>query len=82
MATNFIMVGAATAARLPISAVFLEAAVRLNGVSVDMNLLAFRWGMAVVDAKRGRPPSSSPGQGGDLRVLEAEARAIVGRGRR
>ncbi len=80
MATNFIMVGAAyQAGALPISAASLEAAIRLNGVSVDMNLLAFRWGrMAVVDAGRvevavvqaqGKVQAVSP--------LSAEARALV-----
>jgi indolepyruvate ferredoxin oxidoreductase len=54
MATNLLLLGAAfQAGTLPVSAAALEQAIRLNGVSVEMNLLAFRWGRAVVvDAAR------------------------------
>src|SRR5258705_11181536 len=51
MSVNRIIAGAAyMAGSLPLYASSIEKAIRLNGVSVEMNLLAFRWGrMAVVD---------------------------------
>jgi indolepyruvate ferredoxin oxidoreductase len=49
MAQNLLVLGAAfQAGALPVSAAAVEQAIRLNGVSVEMNLLAFRWGRAVV----------------------------------
>jgi indolepyruvate ferredoxin oxidoreductase len=80
MATNPLMLGAAyQAGALPISAASIEQAIRLNGVAVEMNLLAFRWGrMAVVDLERVEAAlRSASGRVEALPVLGAEARQLV-----
>jgi Indolepyruvate ferredoxin oxidoreductase, alpha and beta subunits len=80
MATNPLLIGAAyQAGALPLSATSIERAIRLNGVSVDMNLLAFRWGrMAVVDAKRVESTvRATTGREAKAVTLSAEARALV-----
>lgn len=66
MAANIVLLGAAyQAGTIPISAEAIEQAIRLNGVAVEMNLLAFRWGrLAVVDPRRV-----------DLEILRATRRA-------
>jgi indolepyruvate ferredoxin oxidoreductase len=83
MAVNPIMLGAAyQAGALPISAAAIERAIRINGVSVDMNVLAFRWGrMAVVDRKQVEAAvTQATAQAVEQpRALSAEARALVDR---
>jgi indolepyruvate ferredoxin oxidoreductase len=80
MATNPLMIGAAfQAGALPISAASIEQAIRLNGVSVEMNLLAFRWGrLAVADSKRAQAAVRAATTREEApRALSAEARALV-----
>ena len=49
MASNLIVVGAAyQAGAIPLEAASIEETIRLNGVAVEMNLQAFRWGRLYV----------------------------------
>ena len=83
MAVNPIMLGAAyQAGALPVSGAAIEKAIRLNGVSVDMNLLAFRWGrMAVVDRQQveAAVTQATVRVAEPLAALSAEAQALVDR---
>jgi indolepyruvate ferredoxin oxidoreductase len=80
MAANAIMMGAAyQAGALPISAESIERAIRLNGVGVEMNLLAFRWGRtAVVDGKYVEAAvKRATGKVTEAAVLSSEDRRLV-----
>jgi indolepyruvate ferredoxin oxidoreductase len=86
LATNMLALGTAyQAGLLPVSAASLEAAIRLNGVQVDQNLQAFRYGRlwAVepgrVEALVGAPPrGAEEEQAGVLRRLSGrDAHAYV-----
>ncbi|HTD79692.1 MAG TPA: 2-oxoacid:acceptor oxidoreductase family protein, partial [Chloroflexota bacterium] len=80
MATNLCAIGAAyQAGLLPLSAESIEAAIQLNGVQVEQNLQAFRYGrLAQAEPDRvrrllepGRPPTTaSPPSASARRLLE------------
>jgi indolepyruvate ferredoxin oxidoreductase len=68
MASNLIVVGAAyQAGAIPLQAASIEETIRLNGVAVEMNLQAFRWGRLYV---QDRPAAEH-----QLRQIEIPAEA-------
>lgn len=81
MPVNLIMIGVAyQIGALPISAVSIEQAIRLNGVSVEENVLAFRWGrMLVLDPARVEAAVQSAQRETtvETRPLSPQARALV-----
>lgn len=82
MAANMLLVGAAwQTGALPLSLGALEDAIRLNGVAVEANLAAFRWGrIAVVAPERLLAArTGEPGADTALAAPSAEAAAILGR---
>jgi indolepyruvate ferredoxin oxidoreductase len=76
LATNMLVLGVAyQAGLLPLSAGAIERAVRLNGVRVEANLQAFRYGrLWVADADRVRALVEVP-----PRAFEAERQAVLAR---
>ncbi|NEW44005.1 indolepyruvate ferredoxin oxidoreductase family protein [Nocardia cyriacigeorgica] len=90
-AANFLIVGAAVQAgglRLPAAAI--EEAIGINGVAVDSNIAAFRWGRAAIAdpaafaaaVDEGRPRRTSPVAPADLLAhtsFDGEVRRLVER---
>ncbi len=80
MATNMLVLGAAyQAGAIPVAAAAIEAAIAINGVSVEMNTQAFRAGRLVVadPAWVGTLTRQRVGAVAAPAALTAEARAIV-----
>ncbi|MBI2467092.1 MAG: 2-oxoacid:acceptor oxidoreductase family protein [Candidatus Rokubacteria bacterium] len=76
MATNLVALGVAyQAGLLPLTARSMEGAIRLNGVQVEQNLQAFRYGrLWVADPERVRPLVEAP-----RRTLDDEQKRVLTR---
>ncbi len=83
---NFFVVGMAVQAGcLPIEAEKVEQAIRLNGVSVEPNLAAFRWGRAQIadaDAVARARRQGSVAEPSDLEVVPTQGRVSAEAARR
>ncbi|MCC5869469.1 MAG: indolepyruvate ferredoxin oxidoreductase family protein [Gammaproteobacteria bacterium] len=79
MAANLLLVGFAyQQGRLPISADALAQAVRLNGVAVEMNLAALRWGRIVaVDPAAVERLITGPTEGDSEAAPDDDAEAVI-----
>jgi indolepyruvate ferredoxin oxidoreductase len=79
MASNLIVVGAAyQAGAIPLEAESIEETIRLNGVAVEMNLQAFRWGRLYVQdrslVERQLRELEAPSEAAPTPLAEVEAR--------
>ena len=79
MASNLIVVGAAyQAGAIPLEAASIEETIRLNGVAVEMNLQAFRWGRLFVQngaaVERQLRQLAAPGEAARLPLGKPEFR--------
>ena len=75
---NIMVVGAAVqTGAIPVAPEFVEEAIRLNGVAVDANLAAFRWGRAVIADPATVHAVAEDTQGSSVNELPAELAGAV-----